>query len=671
MAPGRQVSQFPQSAQRALSAVSAVFGGFTVLEVSPISTPSAVITAQVPKSRKVKSFYSILEKLTEGKIKELKGYKSQLTYLILGYSPEKETILDAKFFKTKETYQKIVKSYQKRGLLPLILPNPVKVTKETWEEYRRAKNGHKRVKVIKEAGLLTDSAILQLRVLVIDVDSRFEKVSPVWEELKNRLGIQQGYTVVKTKSGRFRLYLFLEPSEVKDRKFYLSAKHAKRAQELVAIILAYFEKRKLKADHTFARLNHPIFPEDVTTAKGRYEIIEQKDGYAGKLYSLYKMGKQLQKEEGLWYLGKVYLPDKFWGKKERKPKKKKECEIIKAPAFRRVLSDRQLDLFELWKRAVVSLFKKHSTYRYIHVIQPAIGWAKYLELPKEDVYEFLVSLLGEEKEKDIEKGWKYSRELEFHIPDNLGEWAGKRREEWEKEVRTFLKANNGVAFRQTLIKEVFKGQEWLTDLIMWGMVKKGMVEWRKYWEKEGRGRKPYVFALKAESEVLPKAVGAENYVPTWLSEKTIVRKEKKKTQNNNSSPEEQRSGLVEVGKGNSFFLSGGDDLRKVCGGGRAEGFKGRKEKGLEEGLVELEEKYLVLRCDFQRRSVVLERGEKRMVASSFFWKVREVCGREFLNRLVDLLYLFRVVEYQREKLIEFFIPSDLAGFLDLLQEFLD
>jgi len=546
------------------------------------------VALQTPHYRVVKSYFQILEAIANKTIKEYKNYKEQAAYILEAYSPECKQVVDVKLFKTQDSYEKIVESYKKRKLYPLLLPNPVKVPKDFWEKYRRAENGYERVKLVKEFGLLADGSILQLRVLVIDIDSEFEKVYSVWEELKEKLAIFDGYVVVKTKSGRFRAYLFLEPTTVvytdqevqkqKIKQFYLSVKHLKRAQELVSIILSFFESRKLKADHTFGRLNHPIFPEDIHYDGKTYEIVEFKDGFAGKFYDLYYRMKQIQKEENLWYLGETYLPGKFWGKKERKPKEKKECEIIKAPAFVRILEENELDVLELWKRAVISLSQKYTSYRYIHVIQPAIGWAKYLNLPREEVDAFLLSILGEKKERDIEKGWKYVAELEFKVPERI-EWAGKTREEWEKEVRLFLKANNGVAFRQTLIKEVFGGQEWLTDLIMWGMVKKGIVEWRKHWEKKGRGRKPYVFALKVESEALPKAVGSEDsYIPNWLNGKrTVVREEKQKTQNINSSPigEEQRSGLEVVGliRGKSSLLV---SYRKV----ESEfGKKGGKEEG--------------------------------------------------------------------------------------------
>jgi len=619
------------------------------------------------RQRKVKSFSKILEVLRDKTIFNFRGYSEQATFVLEGYSPKQKKVVDVKLFKTQESYKKIVESYKRRGLYPLLLPNSVKVPKSFWEKYRRAKNGYERVKLVKEFGLLADGLILQLKTLVIDVDSEFERVYPAWEELKEKLAIFDGYAVVKTKSGRFRAYLFLEPTGIvytdlitqkrKYKQFFLSAKtkHLKRAQEFVSIILAFFESKGLKADHTFGRLNHPIFPEGIDYDGRTYEIIEFKNGFAGKFYDLYYRMKQIQKEENLWYLGKTYLPGKFWGKKERRAKEKKEPKIIKAPAFVRILEENKLDVLEFWKRAVISLSQKYTFYRYVHVIQPAIGWAKYLNLPKEEVDAFLLSILGEEKEKDIEKAWKYTKELEFKVPERI-EWAGKTREEWEKEVRLFLKANNGVAFRQILIKEVFGGQEWLADLIMWGMVKKGIVEWRKYWEKKGRGRKPYVFALNVESEALPKVVGAEDsYIPNWLnSEKNVARKEEEKTQNNNSSPkgEEQRSGLVEVGnlsselvekEGRREFLFGTGEKKVLFCGIRREEERSRgsglvrererekekereREKGRENYLngVGVIEKFLRLfeNCEYQRVASLKAKSELYFVSLVSIWELR-------------------------------------------------
>jgi hypothetical protein len=199
---------------------------------------------------------------------------------------------------------------------------------------------------------------------------------------------------------------------------------------------------------------------------------------------------------------------------------------------------------------------------------------------------------------------------------------------------------------------------------MWGMVKKGKVEWRKYWEKEGRGRKPYVFALKVESEALPKAVGAENsYIPNWLNgEKTVARKEKEKTLNNNSSSleEEQRSGLEEVGKGEKIPERKG----KVKVVAKIEMLKESERilNDLKEELKWFLEKYSILRFDFQKKAEVLKgavKGRLRMGTLVELWDR----DKELYMKLWSLLELFRIIELPRKDSVELIVPKDVASFV--------
>ena len=144
--------------------------------------------------------------------------------------------------------------------------------------------------------------------------------------------------------------------------------------ERLAFFYAFFVRKGFKADHTFVgRLNHPVFWEDYPLY--RYELVESVEG-ENDFYGLYRKVKRLQKELGLYTFKGKNLTEEFWGK--RPPTKKgdkKECRIIKAPAFVRRLQENTLDNFELWKRRVITLSEKHDSYRYIHVIQPAVGWA--------------------------------------------------------------------------------------------------------------------------------------------------------------------------------------------------------------------------------------------------------------------------------------------------------
>ena len=274
-------------------------------------------------------------------------------------------------------------------------------------------------------------------------------------------------------------------------------------------------------------------------------------------YDLYRRVKNLQRKRNLWTFRSKNLTEEFWGIKAPQRKPKKECRLIKAPGFRRKLKKEFLDNFDLWKRAVFSLAQKHSSRRYIHVIQPAVGWAKYLELPKGKVTEFLVELLGEEKRKDVEKGWRYARELEFNLPESVC-WAGRTREEWKGIVIAELQFKDKVS-RQELLKSIFFNQKWLCDLVIEDLVKKGVVvsDFVIY----GRGRPKKVFSLAEEMRVpLRKAVGCEWIAQASLElsgvncnkEKSVVGREADFSQHNNS--------LYERAIGGGWYKKQGEEV---------------------------------------------------------------------------------------------------------------
>ena len=456
----------------------------------PLKEAEEQVRVRVEKEKRIRG------KVGREKAKKLsKRYNKQSCYLIQLYDPRIKAPVGVIPVRTQPTLENILKDLEELGLYPLILPQPVYVPQSFWEEYRYSKD---RVGLVKGYGLLKDSSIYRFETIVVDIDSPFESVYPAWDELKERLYLKSGYQVYKTKSGRFRAYVYLLDG----------TKDLRRAKELVAIIYAFFESKGLNADGTFVyRLNHPVFYEDFPLYS--YELMDDVKGGVS-FFGLYRRVKRLQKELELYTFKGKNLTEEFWGKKTpAKEEKQKECRIIKAPAFLRKLQENRLDNFELWKRAVISLSEKHDSYRYIYVIQPAIGWAKYLELPQDEVAEFLLGLLGEGKRKDIEKGWKYARELEFTVPEAV-KWAGRTREEWEGEVIAYLQFRRE-ASRQELLKEVFANQKWLCDMIMDGLADKGIIT--SCFVVYGRGRPRKVYKLAKDVRVpLRKAVGCENEV---------------------------------------------------------------------------------------------------------------------------------------------------------------
>ena len=423
-------------------------------------------------------------------------YNRQFIYLLQAYDPVWDKIVGVYPFRTLESLELMLSDLKAQNLWPLVSPNPVYVPKEFWAEYRRIAyfDPEATVNLAVRYDLLKDEAIYTFNLLVMDIDSPFRSVLPAWRELQELLSLYVGYRVFKTKSGRFRAYLKLE-----------GTKDLKRAKELLAIIYAFFERKGLNPDPTFVgRLNHPVFYEDYPFY--RYELIESVEGEL-PFYDLYRRVKKLQKKFKLWRFNGRSLTEEIWGKKVPKSKQTdKEDKILKAPAFRRKLKMERLDVEKLFEMAVRTLASKHSSYRYIHVIQPAIGWAKYLELDRAFVTELLVSLLGENKRKDVEKGWKYARELEFTVPGEV-RWFGRKREDWEEEVISFLVREREIE-RQELIKRVFFNQKWLCDLIMEGLIEKGIIISK--FVRYGRGRPKKVFALSCTFGLsLRKAVSFE------------------------------------------------------------------------------------------------------------------------------------------------------------------
>jgi hypothetical protein len=446
------------------------------------------VRAKLEKEKKVR------RRIEKEEAKKLsKRYKEQSCYLLLIYDPQAGAPIDVIPVRTQPTLKAVLKNLQESGLYPLIHPQRVYVPKPFWEEYRLTRSSSQKLELVRKYGLLKDSSIYRFDTVVIDIDSPFESVYPAWEELKERLNLNFGYQVYRTKSGRFRAYIYL----------LKGTKDLRRAKELVAIIYAFFESKGLNADETFVyRLNHPVFYEEFPLYS--YELVEDIEGGV-PFFRLYRKAKELQKEHKLYTFKGRNLTEEIWGKKPpARKKKKRSCRLIKAPAFVRKLREGVLDNLELWKGAVISLSRKHDSYRYTYVIQPAVGWAKYLELPEVESTEFLVGLLGEEKRKDVEKAWRYARELEFTVPESV-KWAGKTREEWEGEALAYLRFKREVS-RQELLKEVFANQKWLCDLIMDGLVSKGMVAFQ--FVVHGRGRPRKVYQLADELRVpLRKAVG--------------------------------------------------------------------------------------------------------------------------------------------------------------------
>jgi len=432
-------------------------------------------------------------------------YREQYPYVVLICRKKDGKLVpaDARIVKTYEALEKITGSEK----WTLVHPQPVCIPKDFWKKWKKARSGQERLELVKEHGLIKDTNIFAITCLVADVDSPYEEVEPVFLELVERLGIK-GYECGKTKSGNFRAVIYLEPLrvEVKEKKgkrenkkiktFYLRPNtraknghtHLENAKEIMAIINAYFRKKGLKADDSFKRLNHPVW-----LGKDFYKRERKKTGET-KLYDLYRAVKKLQAEEGLWETNK-----EFWKEKYKQEKKGK----VVIPSFVAKREVKILDDLEKWKIAVRSLAEKYTSYRFTKVMMPAVGWAKDLGLPESEVYDYLRELLPDKRnfDEDFEKAYCYA--------DCTFEWKGKGKDEdlsTEDLVRKFLKKAKGGTLRQTLLKEVFKGKNYLLQKVEKFLTENGYVYVRKEKIKRGRGRKAYIYYLTEKGKAFLKAL---------------------------------------------------------------------------------------------------------------------------------------------------------------------
>jgi len=146
--------------------------------------------------------------------------------------------------------------------------------------------------------------------------------------------------------------------------------------------------------------------------------------------------------------------------------------------------------FYFWKRAVKGLVEKHSSYRFIHVIMPAVGWALYLGLDRSKVENYLKKVLKnrswKKTKRDIEIAYRKAPPLKFSIPNGFKKY---NLEEILKKVFDLL-LQEEIVQRQKL-RKVLNNQTWLTDLIMDTLTKMGWVETEFIKMSIGRPRKTF------------------------------------------------------------------------------------------------------------------------------------------------------------------------------------
>jgi hypothetical protein len=433
----------------------------------------------------LKAVYTLLNlritrKVQSKEIIKSKKYKKDEAYLLMEVEEDatgKKRILDIRPVKTIETILKIITDigtilYQTDNNVSisyLYTPNPVQIPEDYWRRYKHTRDPEERKKLATRYELLTDKKILNISSIVLDIDSPFEEVYPVWKELVEKLGLK-GYVVFKTKSGRFRAYIKVSGTYNDGTKTFKLTPHGKaknrrkhiiNAYEIQYILASYFEKRGLKYDSSFVgRLNHPVWIEEREVFdEGKSQLYEIKEGEI-PFYTLYNRVKKLQREEELW---------KYKGEDIKNLLKKKEEEIQGTKTSQQTTGTQQTTGAQQTKQqttqkttqqtiqkttqqttqktqqtnkqrkiktktiklkktneekleeAIEVLTEKHKTHRFTRIMLPVVGWGKFLGLDKDTVYHLLRKHLITKKnfDEDFEKAWKYGDPLEFSYGEDL------------------------------------------------------------------------------------------------------------------------------------------------------------------------------------------------------------------------------------------------------------
>ncbi|MCS7277323.1 MAG: hypothetical protein NZ531_00575, partial [Aquificaceae bacterium] len=192
-----------------------------------------------------------------------KNYRSQYAYLVFKASPDNSRIVDASIVKTYVTLKLIDRQARQKGLALLLHPQPISIPQGFWREWKTAKTSSDRIDLVKKYGLAKDENIFVLARIIVDVDQPYETAQETVLKVFQKLGIDNGFLLGKSKSGNLRGVIWLSPTNilvgykiVKEEKheiykdFYLSPHtkhknghtHLENLKELLAILYGLLEK---------------------------------------------------------------------------------------------------------------------------------------------------------------------------------------------------------------------------------------------------------------------------------------------------------------------------------------------------------------------------------------------------------------------------------------------
>lgn len=416
----------------------------------------------------------------------------------------KKKIKDVRFFRSYKTLKKLVKYCIKKGYSLLVHPYPIKIPKGFFPLWKRANTPDARKQLIRNFGIAKDENVYEIDKIILDIDIHHSiSLIPVISALKS-LGDFYFECYVTPKSGNLRVIIpfrevttitlkkgVVDPQpDVEVKVFYkVNGERLRQFKEALRLFYDYLSSKGVYPDRSFLRINHPIW----YVYNGKIQV--------GKSFCAYRNVVNNEEAPKLSFYDFINLvkkkcridtvdPSNLLTSLEKVPKIK--IKTKQDASYSNVLAR--------WKKAVRTLLRKYPKGgRYIHVIQPATGWAKYLEefFPGfiEEAEAFLCEVMPD-KARDIKIGFKYSKKLTFNFSEKVTlsiDGSVDCVEEVKANFSRYVKMES--VSRQELIKNVFLGQVWLCDLVMNKLVEKELYE--ATIKKNGkRGRPAKIFVRK-------------------------------------------------------------------------------------------------------------------------------------------------------------------------------
>jgi len=368
-------------------------------------------------------------------------------------------------------------------LYVLFHPNPVKLKRGFYKAFGKAKDGKERIKIGKKFKVLTEESIKRIETLILDIDSPFTEVYPVWEELRKTLPSLSA-DVYRTKSGRFRAAISLEYPLLPQKQVRNGRTNYENIKEVLEEIKKFFEKKNLNFDRTcIDRLNHPIW-----IGRGEELVLE---GEKVNFYRLYReVKKNLSSKRPS--IHSVKSRKRGSGREDYSPLRKDNRSGNNQS--QQVDYSRIQHSFLAWNIFASCLSKKYNSKRFLHVILPIAGTAKVLKIEWEVVEKKLWSILPDRDKKksklDFETARKYGRKASYlPFPD--------KEKKLLEVIRTI--AERGELPQQEVIRICYN-QRWLQKEITDQLLADGIIKVEEKKLKPGPGRKAKVYSFTVPVE---------------------------------------------------------------------------------------------------------------------------------------------------------------------------